>query len=408
VLSFDEGGLRHAGCSAELAKVLDDAFKEKRIVRCVAFTSRDDWFCLTNDGWWTSDVNHPVSKSLAERAKEGQSMKWVAVAPVLGPHDFKKWSEIIHKAYDGKLAGGYGFEVRHEGKIVASGTEGWARAPWEKQSPSVPWTLTKPMGVASVSKTITAVGLLKLWEETNHSFSLDDPFWPHIKAICPTANAEVKKITLRELLRHRGGFKKEKDYSTPKDIEKLLNEPLAHPPGTHQEYDNNNYYIARLALEQISHGDYTPYIKEHVLKPMGITDMQTHFEAHQPMCGYTKQGEQRAGFPFDWKCESTAGAAGWYGSVTDLGLFLHGLREHKCLNPETTALMNQDNLGWDSSNPAWEKNGGWNWDEGTRAGSLHSVIAHFPDDVDAVLLANAETPVDVVELVIRAWRESMK
>jgi hypothetical protein len=30
-----------------------------------------------------------------------------------------------------------------QGKIVASGPQGWARAPWEKLHPSVKWTLDK-------------------------------------------------------------------------------------------------------------------------------------------------------------------------------------------------------------------------------------------------------------------------
>jgi CubicO group peptidase (beta-lactamase class C family) len=328
---------------------------------------------------------------------------------VVGTHDFAKWSAIMHRACDGKLAGGYAFEVSRAGKVVAAGAEGWARAPWQPEHPSIKWTLEKPMGVASVSKTVTAVAMLRLLEEQGGSFSLDDPFWPHIKEICPQAHADVKQVTIRELLRHRSGFKPINDCTDIKSLEKLLAMPLAHKPGTYEEYQNNNYYILHLLIEQIGHAQYTPYVKQHVLKPMGITGMETHFQAGEPTCGYLKVGGRRPGYPFDWQSGSWAGAAGWYASVADLGRFLTGIRDHKVLNEQTTEMMFKQNIGWDGSDPGWTKNGGWSWDEGSgagsRAGEFNSAIAHFPDDVDAVLLVNCTSP-DVVQLLVTAWRES--
>ena len=327
-------------------------------------------------------------------------------------HDFDKWAAIIHRQYDGKIRGGYAFEVLHEGKIVATGAAGWARGPGEKEHPRVKWTLNKPMGVASVSKTVTAVALLKLWEEKGKGFSLDGAFWPHVKAICPGASPGAKQVTIRELLQHKSGFRKENDCKNPKDLENLLVQPLAYKPGTHYAYDNNNFYAARLVLEQIGHVRYTAYVKQHVLRPMGITRMETHFQADAPTCGYGKPGSSRPGYPFDWNCDATAGPAGWYASVADLGRFLIGLRDHKVLSPATTALMYQGLLGWDVSTPGWEKNGGWSWDErnrpGSRAGALRSSLFHFPDDVDAVMLVNSDAP-DLPEKVLRqAWKDSIR
>jgi CubicO group peptidase (beta-lactamase class C family) len=276
----------------------------------------------------------------------------------------------------------------------------------------VKWTLDKPMAIASVSKTVTSVGLLKLWEETGQKFSLDGAFWPHIKEICPDASPDVKKVTIRELLEHRSGFKQTPAYESPRDIEKLLTLPLAFKAGTHYAYDNNNFYIARLVLEQIGHVEYTNYVKEHVLKPMGIMHMETHFQSLEPTCGYGKLGSTRPGFPFDWKCDATAGAAGWYASITELGHFMLGLRDHKVLSATTTDMMYKDLLGWDTSDPGWEKNGGWFWDEGSapgsRAGALRSSIFHFPDDVDAVMLINSDTPNPPEDILRLAWTQSVQ
>ncbi|HEX4000898.1 MAG TPA: serine hydrolase domain-containing protein [Pirellulales bacterium] len=412
VVLFGKTGVWYGSVPSDLAKVLDNAVKKNLAVRCVSFTTLGTWICLTNNGWWTNDLDHPACKMIQSLEQQHKQLRWVAVAPEIGPHDFSKWSDYLHKQCDGKLAGGYAFEVLQHGEVVAKGAEGWARAPWQPDHPSVKWTLDKPMGVASVSKTITAVALLKLWEVTGQKFSLDDPFWPHIKAVCPAASSDVKKVTIRQLLQHRSGFKKMSDFNTPADLEKLLTEPLAHPPGTHYAYDNNNFYIARLIIEQIGHVQYMPFVKAHVLKPMGITQMETHFQADAPTCGYKQLGSTRPGFPFDWNCDATAGAAGWYASVSDLGRFLTGLRDHKVLSRSTTDMMYHDLLGWDTSEPGWEKNGGWFWDEGSgpgsRAGSFRSSIFHFPDDVDAAMLINCDPPKDPEALLGEAWQISMQ
>ena len=75
-------------------------------------------------------------------------------------------------------------------------------------------------------------------------------------------------------------------------------------------------------------------------------------------------------------------------------------------------MMYKDLLGWDTSDPGWEKNGGWFWDEGaapgSRAGAFRSSIFHFPDDVDAVMFINSDTPNAPEGILRQAWTESMQ
>jgi len=75
-------------------------------------------------------------------------------------------------------------------------------------------------------------------------------------------------------------------------------------------------------------------------------------------------------------------------------------------------MMYKQLLGWDTSDPGYEKNGGWSWDEGSapgsRAGSLCSSIFHFSDDVDAAMLINSDAPISPEELLGQAWRISMQ
>jgi hypothetical protein len=80
-------------------------------------------------------------------------------------------------------------------------------------------------------------------------------------------------------------------------------------------------------------------------------------------------------------------------------------------------LNDEENPGkllnlWDTSDPGWEKNGGWFCDEGnapgSRAGAFRSSIYHFPDVVDAVMFMNSETGPPPEDILRQAWIESMK
>jgi CubicO group peptidase (beta-lactamase class C family) len=259
------------------------------------------------------------------------------------------------------------------------------------------------MQIASVSKTVTAVALLKLREDsqnTDQAFSLDDPFWPHIEKLCPKAADDVKRVTIRQLLMHTSGFEDKAGEEMPRDLDKLLNRPLAYAPGKGSKYQNINYYLARLVLEGVGKVEYTPYVKEHVLKPMGITGMDTHFDASRLACGYAKSDKPNAaGDPWAVNFDATAGAGGWFATADEMGKFLEGVRTHTVLSEKTTKEMLKDNLGWDYSDPGWTKGGlvinG--------AGQIVACRASlFPDGVTAVIFVNAKSPTEEDPLGL-AW-----
>ena len=401
VILFDGTGVWHGGVPHGLARVLDGATRNRLTVVCVAFTGKN-WVCLTERGWWASDPAIAPSKAVARAYRQNRLPRWIAARPTLGEPEFAKWSELMHGAYDGKLAGGYAFQVFHHGKLMAEGAEGWARLPSEPRDPSVRWTRDTVMGVASVSKTVTAVALLKLWEEKGRSFSLDDPFWPHVRRVFPTAAADVKRVTIRQVLAHRSGFAKSGGYITPLDLQKLLDRPLAHPPGTFHEYQNNNFALVHHLIEQIGHVEYTPYVRGHVLAPMGITHMETHSESTRPTCAYGLLDDRGPGDPFAQDCASWAGPAGWYASASDLGRFLIGLRDRKVLNAATSDVLWKECFGWDSSEPGWTKGGFW--PAGDR--ELRCQIAHFPDDIDAVVLLNCHDPRPNDNMLVEIWTQA--
>ena len=403
IIVHDKNTINYGGLPDDLAKVLDQAITKNTPIQCVAF-SGTNWICLAKDEWWASDTNLPAAKVIEQDYKLGQHPKWVSFVPTLGPFNPRKFGTVIRQAMAGKLAGGYECEVIDHGKIVVALAEGWARAPWEKVDPAEKMTINSQIELASVSKPITSVALLKLWEEcagTSRQFSLDDPFWPHISEMCPDVNEDVKKITIRQVLMHRSGFTNELGHD-PKDLRKLLSLPLAHAPGTHSRYQGINYYIIHLLIEQISQMDCTTYVKTHVLAPMGITDMDSSYHYNPKMCFYGKPGSQDQGDGYQGDNSSFVGPGGWYGSAADMGKFLEGIRQNRVLTPATTKMMLKQNLGWDFDNP-WYKGG---MVPGSNGREIHTDIYYFYDNVDAVILLNCVEPTNCGALPIKAWKEA--
>lgn len=332
-----------------------------------------------------------------------------APAPA-GPreHDFSQWAASVHRELDGHLAGGYAFAVAHAGRVTMTGAYGWARAPWERIRPGERWSLETPMALASVSKTITAIALLHLWDEQQHRFSLDEPFWPLLARIAPDAGAEVRQITIRQLMMHRSGIANVKDVQTTAELRALLRQPLEFAPGSKEAYHNNNYYVLRLVLEQLAHGQYTQYVEEHVLRPMGIADMNTKAPAAGLAVGYKKPGERGPGYAFDWDVTSSAGAAGWYGSVNDLVRFVQRVRDPGTLSDAAWKETWRDRLGWDRQQPGLEKGGDFYWQSPGGSGEVHSAIAMYPDDVQAVMLINCVPPKGPTDVLNDAWQASRR
>lgn len=329
------------------------------------------------------------------------------VTPQEKTHDFKSFQETIERELNGKISGGYAFAVLYKGRLQTSGAWGWARRPGERVDPSMHWTTNTPINIASVSKVITAVGLLRLWDEKHHSFSLDDPIWVHLRALVPTVGEAAKKITIRQVLQHKSGLPEQGEAKTPETLGALLRQPLAFPPGSRKKYDNRNYYIVRLLIEAISGGNYAAYVKQHVLAPMNIHDMNVKpWGSHQTL-GYASVNERNPGIELNE--DSTyvgGGAGGWYGTANDMALFLGGLYQRTVLSEVATQELMKGDLGWDYTDPCYSKGGDWGGSSGAQKGEFHAAINYYPDGVEAVLLANGPLPKAASYVLNDAWYQS--
>lgn len=132
-----------------------------------------------------------------------------------------------------------------------------------------------PIHIASVSKTITAAGILLLVQQ--QLIQLQDDISRFF------ANFPYTGITVQDLLNHRSGLPNylyfmEKEWdktklATNKDVlDFMINKkpaPYAAPNKTFH-YCNTNYVLLALIIEQVTKQSFPDYIKEKIFVPLGM------------------------------------------------------------------------------------------------------------------------------------------
>lgn len=151
--------------------------------------------------------------------------------------------------------------------------------------------------IASVSKPITAVACMKLFERGlldlnakvfGSSGILNDTIYQNI------LDPRVKDITVKMLLQHSGGWNRNisgdpmfdaynislvMGVSSPPSpsvvIQYVLSQKmLDFKPGTQSHYSNFGFCVLGRVIEKITGQKYEDYVREDLLIPIGITDMQ--------------------------------------------------------------------------------------------------------------------------------------
>jgi len=131
--------------------------------------------------------------------------------------------------------------------------------------------------LASVSKTFTAMAILKLWE--NASLLLDDPVSKYLEGF------PYPLITIRNLLSHRSGlpnyvhFVEKLGWDTHRfvtnaDILQLLidnaNKLKPGRANAYFDYCNTNYALLALIVEKVSQLSFSAYLDSVFFKPLGM------------------------------------------------------------------------------------------------------------------------------------------
>jgi N-acyl-D-amino-acid deacylase len=210
-----------------------------------------------------------------------------------GPADARltSFDDLMTSFVKRRRVPGAALAVTRAGRLVYA--RGFGFADVEKQEAVEPAALFR---IASVSKPITAVAVLRLAEKGR--LRLNDNVLDHVKyrphlAPGSKADARWKRITILQLLQHTGGWDRDKSFDPigiPWEVAKsmdirppvrpehviryMMGKPLDFDPGARYAYSNLGYLLLGRVIEAASGQPYETYIREQVLAPLGVKDMR--------------------------------------------------------------------------------------------------------------------------------------
>ncbi|MGK2863949.1 MAG: serine hydrolase domain-containing protein [Chitinophagaceae bacterium] len=230
------------------------------VAACLLFT-----FFFSNPVLSQEKVLYNESYKPARFADVDRVEKIKKVFPVID-RIYKKYAEDNHFP-------GLSFGIVVDGKLVYAGNYGYTNI--EKK---IPVSSSSLFRIASMSKSFTAMAILKLRDEGK--LNLDDPafkFIPQLKKLkYPTADSPP--LTIRHLLTHGAGFPEDNPWGdrqladTDKELMAFLEKQIifSNPPGIAYEYSNLGFALLGKIITKVSGKRYQDYIRDSIWKPLGM------------------------------------------------------------------------------------------------------------------------------------------
>ncbi len=266
--------------------------------------------------------------------------------------------------------------------------------------------------IASISKSITAWGVMKLAE--SGKINIDSPVNNYLKrwkAPSYKDDSVTIEITPKMLLSHTAGLSMSAvtDFVPGKPMpvitEELSKLKFINKPGTQFKYSGGGYMILQLLIEDVTGESFASYMKKNVLDPLGMQ----HSSFVQP----TKETKNIA-TPYDETLQPTpyysyvgVSAAGLYTSLDDLTKFVEASMEiqpnavlkRSAIELMKTKVTNSYGLGYsfDEIDSALVLTGHGGAAEGWRA------AYYFNDSGDAVIVMANSSFNDLTNATLCYW-----
>jgi CubicO group peptidase (beta-lactamase class C family) len=366
-------------------------------------------------------------------AKNSQDELNIEIGPYAGLGSFDQLIPQLMAKWN--LPGGAIAITKDERLVFA---RGYGIADRDSGGPVKPDSLFR---IASVSKSITAVAILKLFEVGK--LDLDAKAFRLLNHLQPPPKARVDprlyEITIRQLLYHSGGWDREKSFdplghfreaasalkvplpvNAETIIRYMMNRSLDFDPGTQHAYSNFGYCILGRVIERVSGQRYEDYVREQILTPIGITRMRVGHTLRKQrypgeVCYYNAPGVSQVRSALSssgekvpiqyggYYLESMDSHGGWVASAIDLARFLAAVDGRggrpDLLKPETINLMVARpqpplwvgtpvyyGMGW---NVRPLKQGAIWYHTGALAGSSMAIIVRTPKGLSWAVLFNS-------------------
>lgn len=264
-------------------------------------------------------------------------------------------------------------------------------------------TENTPFQIASVSKTFTAMAVLKLYQDS--LIKLDDQFSKYF----PQFN--YPNVTIKDMLSHRSGLPNylyfledihwdETKFATNEDVLSLM---ISHKnelkdvtnPNTHFEYCNTNYALLALLVEKVTGKRFPQYMQETFFTPLHMTN--TFIFNPDSMATANRSYDYRGRIEKDTYLDKVYGDKDVYTTPRDLLTWDRALTTGIIFKPETITLaytpysnerrgIRNYGLGWrmfvfPSGKKIIYHNGWWH-------GSNASFIRMVQDSATIIILGN--------------------
>lgn len=316
---------------------------------------------------------------------------------------------------------------RHDSLLYA---RGFGYADKDRQIPMEPSYI---MRMASVSKLVTATGIMKLRDMGKIRLSdkvfgpkgiLNDTFY-----VNSIRDKRYFDITVEQLLRHKAGFTnyagdaifstryimQQNRLTTPPDHRTLLRivlrRHLGYTPGTAQRYCNIGYTLLSLIIEKRTGMSYENFMQRYVLNPAGCYDFhiagnylkdrrknETVYYMHSssvPVPEFNNSGRMVVRCYGENDITTALGAGAWVASAAELCRLVASIDGDRTvpdvISPQAVKLMTQEmpdhqfSLGWNFT----PRNRPW-----IRTGSLvgtSALVLRYPDGECWVFITNTST-----------------
>ena len=316
---------------------------------------------------------------------------------------------------------------RHDSLLYA---RGFGYADKDRQIPMEPSYI---MRMASVSKLVTATGIMKLRDMGKIRLSdkvfgpkgiLNDTFY-----VNSIRDKRYFDITVEQLLRHKAGFTnyagdaifstryimQQNHLTTPPDHRTLLRivlrRHLGYTPGTAQRYCNIGYTLLSLIIEKRMGMSYENFMQRYVLNPAGCYDFhiagnylkdrrknETVYYMHSssvPVPEFNNSGRMVVRCYGENDITTALGAGAWVASAAELCRLVASIDGDRTvpdvISPQAVKLMTQEmpdhqfSLGWNFT----PRNRPW-----IRTGSLvgtSALVLRYPDGECWVFITNTST-----------------
>ena len=258
--------------------------------------------------------------------------------------------ERVDKAMRDEMAGqeliGLAVGIIQDGQIAY--LKGYGLANREQRLPVTRQTMFR---WASISKSLTAVAAMQLWERGDLDLKRE------ARSYVPEFPDKGTPIRVRHLLCHQGGIvhytngkviRTNRDYPVAHPFENVIyaldtfkESPLVNKPGEKYSYSTRGYMLVSAVVERAGKQKFAHQVRDRTAKPLKLATLQPDYqweEIPHRAVGYRQRGGQvevSTNTDVSWKL----GGGGFISNIDDLAKFAAGLLNHRLVKPATRQKM---------------------------------------------------------------------